>query len=315
MSNSVTSVKRKETVVAIIATGGYAPDLAAYHRAESVLTSQGCTVRHYDDFNQRYLRFAASDVMRASSIHEAARDPNVDVVMALRGGYGTSRLLNELDFPMLVASGKHFVGHSDLTALHMGLLAHGGYAFAGPMICNDFSREDVSEFTMTHFWDCLGGPEHSLAFSAGEGCPPVVTQGKLWGGNLTMLVNLLSTPWFPQIDEGILFLEDINEHPFRVERMLLQLVHSGILDRQKGVLLGDFSGARLSEYDNGYDFDAMLAFIRSRTITPIITGLPFGHIRDKTTLAVGSGATLTHAIDTGIVHLTMRDYPVLVHSV
>lgn len=307
----MTRKMRKQTVVAIAATGGYASDLEAYRRADLVLISQGCEVRHYDDFKQRYLRFAALDEARVMSIHAAARDPEVDVVMALRGGYGTTRLLHELDFPLLVASGKHFVGHSDLTALHMGLLAHGGYSFAGPMICDDFAREDISEFTMSHFWNCLRGPEHSLSFLAGKDSPTVATQGTLWGGNLTMLVNLLGTPWFPKIDDGVLFIEDINEHPFRVERMLLQLIYSGILDSQQAVLMGDFSGGRLAEYDNGYDFDAMLSFIRSRTATPIITGLPFGHLRDKTTLAVGSAASLTHNQNTDMFNLTMRDYPVL----
>lgn len=302
----------RRTIVAIVATGGYAPDQHAYRRAESLLQAQGCEVRHYEDFDRRYLRFAAPDAMRIGAVHDAARDPEVEIVLALRGGYGTTRLMQQLDFPMLAASGKHFVGHSDVTAMHLGLLASGGHAFAGPMICDDFTREDVSEFTMTNFWDCVRGPAHSVVFSSGNAEPlssdsPV--EGTLWGGNLTMLVNLLGTPWFPHIKNGILFLEDINEHPFRVERMLLQLLHAGVLDSQRAILLGDFSGGRLTEYDNGYDFDAMLSLVRSRVKTPVITGLPFGHIRDKATMVLGSSAILSLDSGTGAVLLTMRDYP------
>jgi muramoyltetrapeptide carboxypeptidase len=94
------------------------------------------------------------------------------------------------------------------------------------------------------------------------------------------------------VDGGILFVEDVNEHPYRVERMLLQLLHAGILHRQQALLLGDFSAYRLSEYDNGYDFASMLDYLRATLPVPVLTGLPFGHIRDKVTLPVGGQASL-----------------------
>jgi muramoyltetrapeptide carboxypeptidase len=96
----------------------------------------------------------------------------------------------------------------------------------------------------------------------------------------------------PQVDGGILFLEDIGEHPYRIERMMLQLQYAGILERQRAIVLGDFSNYRLAEHDNGYDFDAMLAYLRTHVSAPILTGLPFGHIRDKVSLPVGAQAQL-----------------------
>ena len=129
--------------------------------------------------------------------------------------------------------------------------------------------------------DCAGG----LA-------EPLQVSGTLWGGNLAMLASLAGTPWMPQIQGGILFLEDVNEHPYRVERSLLQLHQAGVLDAQKAVLLGDFSGYRLSDYDNGYDFESMLSFIRSQVTVPLLQGLQFGHVRDKLTLPVGAMASL-----------------------
>ena len=124
-----------------------------------------------------------------------------------------------------------------------------------------------------------------------------------------MLTHLAGTPYLPQIDGGILFVEDINEHPYRVERMLLQLLHAGVLARQKAILLGDFSSYRLSDYDNGYDFSAMLAYLKAQLTVPILTGLPFGHLRDKVTLAVGCDAELES--DAHAFQLHMTAYPSL----
>ena len=298
----------KRVVVAVVAPGGYAPDIPGLVRADALLVAQGCEVRHFDDPAARYQRFAATDAERLHGLHAAARDPDVDLVIALRGGYGMSRLLQDIDFRMLADSGKKFVGHSDFTTLQMGLLAHGGMSFAGPMICDDFARTDVSSYTMDQFWACLRGPSHVVALAPDHGATgPLAIDGLLWGGNLAMLTHLAGTPWMPQIDGGILFLEDINEHPFRVERMLLQLLHAGVMDRQKALLLGEFSSGRTGDYDNGYDFDSMLAFLRSRTSVPILTGLPFGHVRDKVTLAIGSQARLDR--DAQGVRLTMHGYP------
>lgn len=298
----------RRPVVAIVAPSGYAADPLDHARADAQLQAQGCEVRHYDDPQARHQRFAATDSARLAGLHAAADDPEVDVIIALRGGYGVSRLMPDIDFKKLAASKKLIVGHSDFTALQMGLLCHGGTSFAGPTICSDFALEDVSAITMRDFWRCLSGPSHGVRL-AGSNTSDVDAQGILWGGNLAMLAHLVGSPWLPAVDGGILFLEDINEHPFRVERMLLQLLYAGVLEKQAAIVLGDFSGARTADYDNGYDFAAMLEFIGSRTTVPIVTGLPFGHMRDKVTLAVGSRATLRN--DGGAVSLTMFDYPLL----
>lgn len=295
--------------VAVVAPGGYARDQQAVEGALARLSAQGCLVRNYYDPLQKHQRFGGTDAARVAQLHAAARDPDVQVVLALRGGYGMTRLLPAIDFGLLAASGKLFVGHSDFTALQMGLLAQtGAISFAGPMICDDFTREDGSDFTMRSFWQCLSHPSCTVTGLA-PGNPQVELAGTLWGGNLSMLVHLLGTPYFPRIEGGILFVEDINEHPYRIERMLLQLLHAGVLARQAALVLGDFSGYRLNEYDNGYDFAAMLEYLRRELPLPVLTGLPFGHVRDKATLAVGCQARLTS--DTQGFRLDMRAYPTL----
>lgn len=298
----------RRPVVAIVAPSGYAVDPLDHARADAQLQAQGCEVRHYDDPTARYQRFAGPDALRVAGLHAAADDPEVDIIIALRGGYGVSRLLPEIDFKKLAASKKLIVGHSDFTALQMGLLCHGGASFAGPTICSDFALENVSAITMRDFWRCLSGPSHCVRL-AEPGTTGVDAEGILWGGNLAMVAHLIGSPWMPAIEGGILFLEDVNEHPFRIERMLLQLLYAGVLDKQAAIVLGDFSGGRTAEYDNGYDFAAMLKFIRSRTTVPILSGLPFGHMRGKVTLAVGSRATLCSNAQGAT--LSMIGYPLL----
>jgi muramoyltetrapeptide carboxypeptidase len=297
--------------VAIVSPGGYAPDEAGLQRALARLEAHGCTVRNFYRHDARQQRFGASDDERIAQLHDAARDPEIDVVIALRGGYGMSRLLPRLDFRLLAASGKLFVGHSDITALHMGLLCqHGARSFAGPMICDDFTREEASDFTMRHFWDCLTRDACVIEAPVPDALadnPPVDCKGTLWGGNLSILTHLMGTPYLPAIDDGILFVEDVNEHPYRVERMLLQLLHGGVLGRQQALVLGDFSNYRLSDYDNGYDFSAMLEWLRREVPIPIVTGLPFGHVRDKATLAVGADAHLQAGARS--LRLAMHGYP------
>jgi muramoyltetrapeptide carboxypeptidase len=294
--------------IAIVAPSGYAADPKALDRAMTRLRAQGHQVHDFCSAHPKHQRFAASDEARVGQLHAAARHPEAEIVIALRGGYGLSRLMPSIDFDLLAASGKLFVGHSDFTALHLGLLAtHGAVSFAGPMICDDFSREDMSEFTHAHFWQCLSEPA-AVAINA-QSNPVADVQGTLWGGNLSMIVHLIGTPWIPQTAGGILFLEDVNEHPYRVERMILQLLHSGVLAQQKAVVLGDFSGYRLSDYDNGYDFDAMLAYLRAQLPVPVLQGLPFGHTPDKLTLPVGAACRLQS--DPAGLKLSFGAYPVL----
>lgn len=293
-------------LVAVVSLSGYAPNPEAVERGIATLQAQGCRVRNFTDPARKFQRFGATDDERIAQLYAAVSDPDVDIVLALRGGYGLSRLLPSLDFPMLAASGKLFVGHSDFTALQMGLLQHGCISFAGPMLCDDFVREELSDYTLTSFWQCVTESEH-VVHGAADDNPDMNVNGTLWGGNLAMLAHLAGSPWLPVVENGILFVEDVNEHPYRVERMMLQLLHAGVLEKQAAVLLGDFSGYRLTDYDNGYDFAQMVAYLRAHLPVPILTGLQVGHGRDKATLAIGAQAGLTSR--GGHFTLRMSGYP------
>ena len=120
-----------------------------------------------------------------------------------------------------------------------------------------------------------------------------VKDGVLWGGNLSVLVSLLGTPFFPQIDKGVLFLEDVGEHPYRIERMLTQLLHAGVLAKQKAVVLGQFTNFKLvPAHDKGFKLATVVDWLRSQIKAPVLTGLPFGHVPTKVLLPVGAKVDL-----------------------
>jgi muramoyltetrapeptide carboxypeptidase len=299
--------------IALVAPAGYAPDPEAIPRAIARLTDGGFAVHTYYEHDARHERFGGTDAARLAQLAAAADDPDVHVVMAVRGGYGMTRLLPHIDFDRMAASGKLFVGYSDITAFHMALHVRGGTnGYAGPFAAGDFGAPEADAFTLGDFARCLAGPTHTVAgqgAAQGSDAPPLDVSGPVWGGNLAMTVSLLGTPYFPRIDGGILFLEDIGEHPYRVERMLLQLMHAGVLGRQRALVLGDFSGYRLTAYDNGYDFERMLAYLRATLPLPVLTGLEFGHIPRRVTIPFGAQGRLV--AEDGSWRLTLSGYPSL----
>jgi muramoyltetrapeptide carboxypeptidase len=293
--------------IALIAPGGFAPEPEAIPRGIARLEAQGILVHNYYKHEERHQRFAATDAERLAQLEAAAADPDVQIVMAIRGAYGMTRLLPHIDFERMAASGKIFVGYSDVTAFHMGLYAKTGtLSYAGPMFTADFGSAEPDEFTLGDFWRCLQGPTHTIS-GHGAANPRLDVEGTVWGGNLAMIMSLMGTPYFPRIDGGILFLEDIAEHPFRVERMLLQLMQTGVLEKQRAIVLGDFSGYRLGPNDNGYNFDEMLAYVRATLPVPVVTGLEFGHIARHVTIPFGARGYLR--CDGEFWSLTLSDYP------
>jgi muramoyltetrapeptide carboxypeptidase len=302
----------KQPGIAIFAPAGRPADDAALPRGIALLEQRGFLVHNYYEPALAFQRFGGSDDARLAQLEAAVADPDVQVLMALRGQYGLTRLLPRIDFEAIAASGKILVGFSDMTALQMGLMARtGAKSYSGPMFAGDFTAAEPVDFTLDNFFRCLAGPTHVVTEVA-AGNPSIAVSGKIWGGNLAMLVSLLGTEYFPEIDGGILVVEDIGEHPYRVERMLLQLMQAGVLARQQALVLGDFSGYRLSPADNGYDFDAMLAYLRETLPLPVLTGLQLGHIPKRVTIPLGAQATL--ASDRERFTLTMSDYPTLAHA-
>ncbi len=266
-------------------------------RAARRLGQLGFDVTVDADALARHQRFAGDDATRLAALHRVA-DAAPSVALATRGGYGLTRLLDQIDWNRIARSIEHgtrWVGYSDLTALQNGLIARkkGLSMWAGPLACDDFGRSEadggVDEVTRDCFLEAMSCALEAVGFRAPTAeFDGLEVRGRLCGGNLTVLCSLLGTPHWPKVKGGVLFLEDINEHPYRVERMLLQLQQAGVIDAQAAVLLGDFSGAAKSPLDRGYGIKDAVGALRSRTRTPVLTGLPFGHIRTKVCLPVGA---------------------------
>ena len=262
------------------------------------LAAMGFAVTVDEAALSRHQRFAGDDAVRLAALHRVARAAPA-VAMASRGGYGLSRLLGAIDWPLLARAaeqGTRWVGHSDFTALQLGLLAHAGApSWAGPMALDDFGRSEadggVDDVTAGCFAEAMSGELEALGWRTEAGFDGLQLRGLLWGGNLAMLCALVGTPHLPrpaQVKGGLLFLEDVNEHPYRVERMLLQLAQSGLLQAQKALLLGDFGRVRPTPLDRGYRLATVVQHLRGLAgMPPILTGLPFGHVATKVCLPVG----------------------------
>ncbi|EMD3768082.1 muramoyltetrapeptide carboxypeptidase [Salmonella enterica] len=297
----------------LIAPSGYCINQQAALRGVQRLTDAGHQVENDEVIRRRYQRFAGTDAERLADVNSLASLTSPDtIVMPVRGGYGASRLLDRIDWQALASRQQCdpllICGHSDFTAIQAGLLAQANViTFSGPMLAANFGAETLNTFTEQHFWLALRKAQFTVEWQ-GDG-PQCDVQGTLWGGNLAMLISLIGTPWMPTIDKGILVLEDVNEHSFRVERMLLQLEYAGILNRQSAIVLGSFSGAAPNEYDAGYSLESVYAFLRSRLSVPLITGLDFGHEQRTVTLPIGANATLKNTRQG--TQLTLSGHPTL----
>jgi len=249
-------------------------------------------------------RFAGTDKQRLAGLERALRQKH-SIVMATRGGYGLGRLLPAIDWKAVADSGKRFVGMSDFTAFNLALLAQtGAESYSGATAVADFGADAPDELTVALFGEMMRGELEILSFETRD-ADPVDCRGVLWGGSLAMTASLVGTPYLPKV-RGILFLEDVAEHPYRVERMLTQLWQAGVLQRQKAIVLGHFSNYRLAPHDRGFDMPEVLKWLRRTVQVPVVTGLPYGHIPTKATLPVGRKVGL--ATERGMAHLVLDEH-------
>lgn len=275
--------------VGLVAPSGYLPDPAVIDRAARFFAQQGWRVVAGESVFAREQRFAGPDELRLAELQRFATDPSIDLVLSARGGYGLSRLLDRVDYAAIRARKAVLVGYSDFTAFNLAFLAHGGVGFAGPS-AGDFGALPPDPFTVEHFFGVLGASSYAVDLTL-DG-PARTTEGRLWGGNLAMLLSVLGTPFMPRVRDGILFVEDVNEPAYKIERMFLQLLHAGVLQKQQAIVLGDFDPVTPMPNDNGFGLAPLLERLRRISGVPIYTGLPFGHVPRKLTLPVGGRARL-----------------------
>lgn len=286
-------------------------DKAGFKRGVKRLADMGYDVEIDEAALSAHQRFAGDDDTRLAAIHRAAAS-GADVALISRGGYGLTRILPGINYKAVaraIDQGTHFVGLSDFTAFQCAVLAKtGAVTWAGPAVLGDFGSEaSPDEIMAACFDDLVTGqgegtgwrlPKNAInsiaagADKSGATAHFSLNNAVLWGGNLAVLSSLVGTPYLPAIKGGVLFLEDVGEHPYRIERMLTQLLHAGVLAQQKVVVFGQFTEYKLAKHDKGFKLNSVLAWLQGKIKARVLTGLPFGHVATKVVLPIGSKTRL-----------------------
>ena len=246
----------------------------------------GFRVRTPRQIFQRDEYLAGSDESRALTLNRLLADPEVKAVMAARGGYGSMRILDRIDLGTVKAHPKIIIGFSDVTALLLGLVKKSGLVcFHGPVVT---SLAEADHETISHLKRLLTGQQvFPLALDEERLVRPGRAVGPLLGGNLTLLVHLLATGWKPDLTGAILLLEDTGEAPYRLDRMLITLKMSGVLDQCAGILLGHFEGCGTDD-----EIRSVLTRTLGNFPGPVAAGFPAGHGYTNLTLPLGPRAVL-----------------------
>ena len=243
--------------------------------------------------------FAGNAATRAAALMEIWQRDDVDAVLCSRGGYGSNYLLPLLDFDALRTTPKAFIGYSDNTCLLLALERAGLAAFHGPMVASDFAEGRADEHT---FRAALGGEPLDISFNPGSQVQTLAAgeaRGTITGGCLSVAVTSLGTPWEIETEGKILFLEDVNERPYRIDRMLRHLLLAGKLDGVRALIFGEMRGCAPNSADDE-PLAEMLVRVLEGLHVPIVLGFPSGHVaQGNVTLPFGVPAVL-HAGETGM---------------
>ena len=271
-------------------------DAEALERGIAYLHDLGHRVVVPEEAKRAWRYFAGTDEERLAGFHALVDDASVDLVIAARGGYGITRLLPRIDWNRVAASGKAYVGFSDFTAFNMAAYTCANLVtYHGPMLAVDFGRAGEQDtFSEQHFWTAVRHDNHRIEdIACDHGYDPRRIDGVLWGGNLSLIVHLMGTPYFPAIDGGILYVEEVSEEPYAIERMFMQLHHAGVLSRQRAVVMGDFTDCEPKNPNRyPYSMEEVVETLRQIVPVPVLTNLPFGHVPRKVTLPFGAPGTL-----------------------
>lgn len=261
------------------------------------LETQGFTVKLGKSVFEAWGDLAGPDLLRATDINAMFADQTIDGIICLRGGYGSMRLLNLLDYPLIKNNPKVFVGYSDITALHLSITQNTGLiTFHGPMIASDFGK-NPPEYTWDSFLRAVANTQPLGLISNPPQSPPVVispgeTEGTLTGGNLSLIAATLGTPYEIETKDKILFLEDVAEAPYRLDRMLTQLSLAGKLDAAAGIVLDVFAGCQEEADASSFSVEEVLFDRLGNLQKPVLYKFHFGHTPLKATLPLGVRAEI-----------------------
>jgi muramoyltetrapeptide carboxypeptidase len=297
--------------VALVAPAGFYADQFDFQLVTEAVTAMGLVPVPGAHWQDRFGYLAGTDRDRAADINAAFADASIRGVLAVRGGWGSARVLPHLDWKTIQANPKLLVGFSDITALHLAIQARAGFpTIHGPTAGGSWTRYSHAAFRDLAFdgklptYRNLPGDQDRLVQREGRTrtIRPGKAAGRLLGGNLTVLTHLVGTPWLPDFSGAILFLEDTDEAPYRIDRMLTQLGQAGILRRVAGVVFGQCTNCKPS--DGSTSLFTLAEVLRQHLEplgVPVYSGAMFGHVDDQFSLPVGCRAEID--ADAGTIRL------------
>lgn len=271
----------------------------AFEKALENLDTLGFLVKYSDNMRVRKGFLAGTDQQRVDDLHAMFTNTSIAGIVCARGGYGAGRILSMLDYELIRNNPKVFIGYSDITALHFAINKYAGLlTYHGPVGASDFT-----EFTSDSFQDVLIKSKKKYEFGVKdiikENSNHFVIQsgeatGSLVGGNLTLMISLMGTPYDIDFENKLVFVEEIGESPYKVDRMLTQLLNSGKLEKAAGIVLGIFNDCETKETDPDFDTSLSLKEVLHDRLgklkMPIAYGLPFGHVSNNATIPFGINA-------------------------
>lgn len=287
------SALRKGDLIGLITPASTPDDLSRVENSVKYFERLGYSVKVGKNVGKYRGYLAGTDDERLNDLHSMFKDKNVKAIFSLRGGYGAIRLLDKINYRLIKSNPKLFVGYSEITALQNAIFSKTGLlTFAGPMPAVDFCN-DVSPFTEEFFWNLVTSKRKLGKIKYPEDPTPQTLKkgsanGQIIGGNLAVFNALLGTKFFPDMKNKILFLEDINEAPYKVDRLLNQLRLSGVFSKIKGIVLGRFvdcyeDDANKKTLTLGEVIDDYICPLK----IPSVYVFPHGHIKDFVTIPIG----------------------------
>ncbi len=265
-------------------------------RGIAYLENRGFRIKKGKFINNVYGYLAGSDAERSDDFNLMFADPEVKAIFCTRGGYGTPRMLDLIDYDLIKNNPKIFVGYSDITALQLAIYRKTGLVtFSGPMAAVEMGK-NIDTFTEEHFWELLSDRQPNYKMTGLDGhlhcVKPGKASGQLLGGCLSLLCSIIGTPFCPDFQNAILFIEDVGEQPYQIDRHLTQLRLAGILRQISGLVVGKFEDCEPQNDVPSLTIEQVLEDTTKELDIPILSGLPYGHIDVKYTLPVGAEAVL-----------------------
>ena len=266
----------------------------AIERAKAEAERMGYRVKLGKSCGAKYGYLSGTDALRAQDVAEMFADKEVDAIFCVRGGYGTTRMLDLLDYDVIKKNPKIFAGYSDITAMHVAMLNNCGLVtFAAPMPTSDWPDKPLDDFSLASMLNVLGKAEpagllcNAPGYHERKTINPGSCEGMLVGGNLMLITSLLGTPYELDTKGRILFIEEIGEHTYCIDRMLTQLRLAGKLDDCAGIVFGDFKNCEIEFKEYGFTIEEIIRDVAAPCGKPIFTGFQAGHCTPKITLPYG----------------------------